>query len=178
MTWFYSTNRHRHIALEGEALAISYLEFLRDIGTFVFCSSHYDGLKDYALNKDGVTNASVLFDEQKMTPTYVLKQGVPGRSYGLEMAARYDLAKPIIDEAHNILKSHGYEQSISALGNLQKLISENETKAHLLENEVKRIQNFERTLQERQQKLDQQRQNLLEDVSDAKQEILARAEKR
>ena len=163
--------------LEGEALAISYLEFLRDIGTFVFCSSHYDGLKDYALNKDGVTNASVLFDEQKMTPTYVLKQGVPGRSYGLEMAARYDLAKPIIDEAHNILKSHGHEQSISALGNLQKLISENEIKAHLLENEVKRMQNFERTLQERQQKLDQQRQNLLEDVSDAKQEILARAEK-
>ncbi len=163
--------------LEGEALAISYLEFLLGIGSFTFCSSHYDGLKDYALNSDGVANASVLFDEQKMTPTYILKLGVPGRSYGLEMAERYNLSKAIISKAHNILKSQGHEQSISALGNLQKLISENEARTRLLESENKRIQTLEKTLHEREQKLENQRQNLLEDVNEAKQEVLKKAER-
>jgi DNA mismatch repair protein MutS2 len=162
--------------LEGEALAISYLDYLLNVGAFVFCSSHYDGLKDYALNREGVTNASVLFDEQKMTPTYVLKQGVPGRSYGLEMAERYNLAKAIIDKAHNILKSQGHDQSISALGNLQKLISENETKERVLESENKRLQNVEKILREREQKIENQRMNLLEDVEEAKQEVLSKAE--
>ncbi|MFA6781203.1 MAG: endonuclease MutS2 [Bacilli bacterium] len=163
--------------LEGEALAISYLDFLRNIGAFAFCSSHYDGLKDYALSSKGVINASVLFDELKMTPTYVLKHGVPGRSYGLEMAERYNLSKAIILEAQKILRIQGHEQSISALGNLQKLISENETKSRVLESEMKRLQNAERILKDREQKLESQRQNLLEDVSETKQKVLAEAEK-
>ena len=162
--------------LEGEALAISYLEFLREVGAFVFCSSHYDGLKDYALSTKGVLNSSVLFDEQKMTPTYMLKQGVPGRSYGLEMAERYDLPKSIITKAHEVLKSHGHEQSISALSNLQKLISENESKNRKLESEIKRISHLENALKEKEQKLENQRLHLLEDVEEVKKDIIAKTE--
>ena len=163
--------------LEGEALAISYLEFLKDVGSFVFCSSHYDGLKDYALSSEGVINASVLFDEQKMTPTYLLKQGVPGRSYGLEMADRYQLAKNIIMRAHEILKKQGHDQSINALANLQKLISENETKTRMLDEQMKKNALVVKNLEERQQKLENQRLHLFEDVEVAKGETIAKAEK-
>lgn len=163
--------------LEGEALAIAYLEYLRRVGAFVFCSSHYDGLKDYALNSDGVINASVLFDEMKMTPTYVLKLGVPGRSYGLEMADRYDLDKDIIAKAQDILKNQGHEQSISALGNLQKLIADNETKSRQLEAEMKKNELVAKNLEEKQQKLENQRLHLLEDVEEAKKATIANAEK-
>jgi len=162
--------------LEGEALAISYLEFLRRVGAFVFCSSHYDGLKDYALSTDGVLNSSVLFDEEKMTPTYILKQGVPGRSYGLEMAERYDLPKSIIAKAHEVLKSHGHEQSISALSSLQKLIAENESKNRKLETEIRRISHLESTLKEKEQKLENQRLHLLEDVEEVKRDIITKTE--
>ena len=162
--------------LEGEALAISYLEFLRRVGAFVFCSSHYDGLKDYALSTDGVLNSSVLFDEEKMTPTYILKQGVPGRSYGLEMAERYDLPKSIIAKAHEALKSHGHEQSISALSSLQKLIAENESKNRKLETEIRRISHLESTLKEKEQKLENQRLHLLEDVEEVKRDIITKTE--
>ena len=163
--------------LEGEALAISFLEYLANVGAFVFCSSHYDGLKDYALNSEGVINASVLFDEQKMTPTYVLKTGVPGRSYGLEMADRYQLSKSIINRAHEILKNQGHDQSISALQNLQKLISENEANARILNDEMKKNALAVKNLEERQQKLENQRLHLLEDVEAAKRETIAKAEK-
>lgn len=162
--------------LEGEALAISYLEFLRRVGAFVFCSSHYDGLKDYALSTDGVLNSSVLFDEEKMTPTYILKQGVPGRSYGLEMAERYDLPKSIIAKAHEVLKSHGHEQSISALSSLQKLIAENESKNRKLETEIRRISHLESTLKEKEQKLENQRLHLLKDVEEVKRDIITKTE--
>ncbi|NCA97440.1 MAG: hypothetical protein EOM77_04640, partial [Bacteroidia bacterium] len=163
--------------LEGEALAIAYLEYLRGVGAFVFCSSHYDGLKDYALNNEGVINASVLFDEQRMTPTYVLKRGVPGRSYGLEMADRYDLDKGIIASAQDILKNQGHEQSISALGNLQKLIAENETKSRQLEAEQKKNELAAKVLEEKQQKLENQRLHLLEDVEEAKKATIENAAK-
>ncbi|MFA5421269.1 MAG: Smr/MutS family protein [Bacilli bacterium] len=162
--------------LEGEALAIAYLDYLRRVGSFVFCSSHYDGLKDYALNTDCIINASVLFDEQKMTPTYVLKRGVPGRSYGLEMADRYNLSKSIISSANDILKKQGHDQSISALGNLQKLISESEAKTQLLDAEIKKVANLEKSLLEREQKLENQRLHLLEDVEESKRETIAKTE--
>lgn len=157
---------------EGEAIAISYLEYVLAKKAFVLCSSHYDGLKDYALNTSGVTNASVLFDEANMKPTYVLKQGLPGRSYGLEMAERYHLDHEIVAAAHKRLHASGRDVSIGALDNLLELVAENEKIARGLGEEKLRSEKLSEELDRRAKALEEKRSRLLEDVEEAKAEII------
>ena len=66
-------------------------------------SSHFSRLKEFAFTSDNVINASMLFDEDNLKPTYIFKQGVPGQSYALEVASRYGLSKEILNEAKNHL---------------------------------------------------------------------------
>ena len=56
-------------------------------------------MKEYPYKHKVVKNAMMVFDEKKLEPTYVLKIGYPGRSYGLEMARRYHLDNKIIEDA-------------------------------------------------------------------------------
>lgn len=161
--------------IEGEALAISYLEYLRNKKVFTFSSSHYDGLKTYALNAEGVLNASVLFDEDKMMPTYVLKTNVPGRSYGLEVAEKLSLEKSIIENARTYLSKNHYEQSNEALLQLQKLIFENEMKLQELVKQQKELANKEKQTELLEQKLKSEREVLFLESEKIKAELIAKA---
>ncbi len=107
--------------LEGEALAVSMCSFLIKERVFALVSSHFDGLKVFALNNPSITNASMLFDEEKLKPLYIMKMGLPGRSYGLDMAKRYNLDDEIINTAKDYLvkaKSSGVNNAISELANI------------------------------------------------------------
>jgi DNA mismatch repair protein MutS2 len=74
---------------EGEAIAYSVISYLLEKHAITLVSSHFEGLKAYALSHPEVTNASMMFDEQTLTPTYKLKMGLPGESYGLVVAKRF-----------------------------------------------------------------------------------------
>ncbi len=84
---------------EGEAIALSVLEYIKKKHAFALVSSHFEGLKAYALSSDGIQNASMLFDKERLLPTYRLKMGLPGESYGLPLAKRFNLPDEVIEEA-------------------------------------------------------------------------------
>jgi DNA mismatch repair protein MutS2 len=73
---------------EGAALAIATLERLLDSGAAVIATTHYGRIKTFALEAEGVTNASMAFEDGAARPLYRLLQGVAGRSRGLETAER------------------------------------------------------------------------------------------
>src|SRR5574344_2202292 len=74
---------------EGEAIAFAVISYLIKKHAFTLVSSHFEGLKAYALSHEEITNASMVFDEEKLLPTYKLKMGLPGESYGLIVARRF-----------------------------------------------------------------------------------------
>ncbi|MDQ3745941.1 MAG: Smr/MutS family protein, partial [Acidobacteriota bacterium] len=85
---------------EGSALGVAVVDhFRRACGAHVIATTHYSGLKMYAANEEGVTNASVEFDERTLQPTYRLLVGVAGSSAGLEIARRFRLPEEIIEAA-------------------------------------------------------------------------------
>lgn len=84
---------------EGEALAIAILHYLLKKHCFVMVSSHFEALKAFALSEEGVTNASMLFDKERLLPTYKMQMGLPGESYGLALAERYHLPEEVLGEA-------------------------------------------------------------------------------
>src|SRR2546430_7207748 len=66
---------------EGSALGVAVVDhFRKGCGAQVLATTHYSGLKMYAANEEGVTNASVEFDEPTLEPTLRLLGGVAGSS--------------------------------------------------------------------------------------------------
>ncbi len=90
---------------EGAALAVAIAEHFLRARAWTIVSTHHTSLKVYAENTPGVINAAVGFDEQTLAPTYELRQGIPGASAGINIAARLGLAPEIISSARSRLST-------------------------------------------------------------------------
>jgi DNA mismatch repair protein MutS2 len=90
---------------EGAALAVAIAEHFLRARAWTIISTHHTSLKVYAANTPGVINAAVGFDERTLAPTYELRQGVPGASAGINIAARLGLAPDMIEAARSRLST-------------------------------------------------------------------------
>ncbi len=84
---------------EGAALAVAIAEHFLHSGAWSIISTHHTSLKIYGETTPGVVNAAVGFNAETLAPTYELRQGVPGASAGINIAARLGLAPEIITGA-------------------------------------------------------------------------------
>lgn len=84
---------------EGAALAEAALERLMLVAGRAIVTTHLRTLKGWAHDTPGAYNATLEFDPDKLEPLFVLRMGIPGRSWGLEMAGRLGLPREIIERA-------------------------------------------------------------------------------
>ena len=73
---------------EGGPLGVAVLDEFRSSGAFTLATTHLLALKVYGANTPGVLNGSMGFDDETLQPTYKLRTGAPGKSAGLDIAAR------------------------------------------------------------------------------------------
>jgi DNA mismatch repair protein MutS2 len=110
---------------EGAALAIAIVDYFRRRGATTIVTTHYNELKMWASRTEGVINASVEFDNEKLTPTYRLIVGLAGASSGLEIARRMSIPQEIIEQAKGLLDP-AHHQAAEYLKRLKVLIDEQE----------------------------------------------------
>ena len=160
--------------LEGAALAISILSYLKDIGSIVCCTTHYQELKEYALITDGFENASFEFDIENLRPTYKLLVGIPGKSNAFAISKRLGLNEQIL----NVANSHLKDDKIP-IEELLKSIYDNkleiEKQKEETEKNLRQIELLRKSLEQKQDDVLEKRAQLLEDAKLEARDILLSA---
>lgn len=103
--------------VEGAALAISILEETKSVGALCAATTHYAELKAYALETDGIVNASCEFDVATLKPTYKLIIGTPGKSNAFAISEKLGLSEHIVKRAERFIDtgSRNFENVIEKL---------------------------------------------------------------
>lgn len=132
--------------VEGAALAVAVLERLKAFGAKVLATTHYQEVKMFALETDGVENASCEFDVETLKPTYRLIVGVPGKSNAFAISARLGMEDGVISRAKELVSTENarfeevlerLEQSRRELDELKESQARAERNAKLTEDELK-----------------------------------------
>ena len=119
---------------EGGALGVALVDHFRAAGAFTLASTHLTALKIYGANTKTVLNASMGFDEQTLAPTYQLQVGLPGKSAGLDIAARLGMPEDIMKRARASLSTQEFELS-ELIANLHKRLDATNSLQEALEKE-------------------------------------------
>ncbi len=136
--------------VEGAALAEAILETVRERGIFCVATTHYAELKTYALETEGVENASCEFDLATLKPTYRLIIGTPGRSNAFLISARLGLSQEIIQKAERLVKAENrrFETVVGKLEEERVEMEKAREEARRLQEEARVMR--EETLKERE----------------------------
>lgn len=148
---------------EGAALAIAILEDIKSAGASCIATTHYSELKKYALAKKDVENAAVEFDMEKLSPTYKLLIGVPGKSNAFEISRKLGLSDYVINNARNFLENDNVEIE-EILQNVEKSRLKTEEELKRAEDMRTEIEAMKNEYQEKIIKLERSKQKVMENA--------------
>lgn len=155
---------------EGGALGVALVDHFRAAGAFTLASTHLLALKIYGANTPTVLNASMGYDEESLAPTYQLQTGLPGKSAGLDIAARLGMPDSIMRRARASLSTR--EADIARmLTDLHRRLDETAARERELEAERERLQQ-----EEIKRKADYERREAarIREVKEKTEELIAR----
>ena len=133
--------------VEGAALAVSIIERISKFGATLVTTTHYQELKMYALDTEGVENASCEFDTKTLKPTYRLIIGSPGKSNAFDISRSLGIDDEIISHAKSLITDDNrrfenvierLEQSRSELEAARKELESEKREAARIREELER----------------------------------------
>lgn len=144
----------------GGAIAEAVLKRFNQKGTFGVITTHYQNLKHFAEDHEGVVNGAMLYDRHEMRALFQLQIGNPGSSFAVEIARKIGLPEDVIADASEIVGSE-YIQSDKYLQDIVRDKRYWETKRQNIRRREKQMEEtiarYERELEE----LDRSRKEIL-----------------
>ncbi len=157
---------------EGAALAQAILKHLQEAGATTFATTHYSEIKAFALTHEGMQNASMEFDVDRLCPTYKLYIGIPGKSNAFEISKRLGLDDTIIEQAKEYLKREdvAFEDVLSGAEAQRKLA---ERQATALAEELEKAKAERIALETERKKLKEDRAAIREKAREEAKSVVA-----
>ncbi|MBQ7162721.1 MAG: Smr/MutS family protein [Bacteroidales bacterium] len=87
----------------GGAIAQAVLDALNRRKVYGVVTTHYDNLKHFAQDQEGIVNGAMLYDRHQMQALFRLEIGRPGSSFAIEIARKIGLPEDIIHEASELV---------------------------------------------------------------------------
>ncbi|WP_418696415.1 endonuclease MutS2 [Bacteroides sp.] len=89
----------------GGAIAEAVLKRFNEKKTFGVITTHYQNLKHFAEDHEGVVNGAMLYDRHLMQALFQLQIGNPGSSFAVEIARKIGLPEDVIADASGLVGS-------------------------------------------------------------------------
>ena len=160
--------------VEGAALAVSILNYLKSMGARCMATTHYSELKTYALSTDGVENASCEFDVATLRPTYRLTIGIPGKSNAFAIASKLGLPEYIITSAKEQIDSDSVDME-TLLADLEESKRSMEEDEKAIEAYKQEIESLKESLKKKEENLDTKKAEILKKAREEARDIIEEA---
>lgn len=155
----------------GGAIAESVLRQYCKKSVYGVITTHYQNLKHFAEDHDGVVNGAMLYDRLEMRALFQLQIGQPGSSFAIEIARKTGLPEEVIRDASEMVGT-AYIQSEKYLQDIirDKRYWENKRRTvHQREKEMeKTIAKYENAISE----IEQNRKEILRKAREEAEELL------
>ena len=153
---------------EGAALAEGVLKVLSERGTRLIATTHHGALKTLAFENPLFENGSMSFDDRSLEPGYVFIPDIPGSSYAIEIARRYQLDEEVI--------RHARERVGKQREKLERLILDLQRKISRYDQQLKNAKEKERQFTEKLKDLNDKKGDIDQKFKRAEKDALKRAE--
>ena len=159
---------------EGAALAIAILNELHSRGTCTMATTHYSGLKVFALTTPGVENGCCEFSVETLRPTYRLLIGVPGKSNAFAISGKLGLPEHIIEDARSRIseQDESFEDLLSDLEHSRITIEKEQEELARYKAEAASLK---AQLEKKQERLDSAKERILAEANEKAHTILREA---
>lgn len=144
----------------GGAIAESLLKRFNDKRSFGVITTHYQNLKHYANEHEGIINGAMLYDRHLMQPLFKLSIGNPGSSFAIEIARKIGLPEDVIADASEIVGS----DYINMDKYLQDIVRDKrywETKRQNIRQKEKRLEEITSTYEDDLLSVEKQRKEII-----------------
>ena len=162
--------------VEGAALAVSIIDRIKMFGATLVTTTHYQEIKMYAIDTDGVQNASCQFDVQTLKPTYQLVIGFPGKSNAFEISRSLGIDEDIIKKANSLISSENkkFEHILDDLEKTKSELDKNNSEAQQLKREAQALRD---ELEAERERFAKEKEDILERARLEAQEIVRRVQR-
>ncbi|MCL1933220.1 MAG: Smr/MutS family protein, partial [Candidatus Azobacteroides sp.] len=144
----------------GGAIAEALLHRFNEKQSFGIITTHYQNLKTFAENHEGVVNGAMLYDRHEMQPMFKLSIGQPGSSFAIDIARKIGLPEEVIAEASEIVGKNYIDMDKY----LQDILRDKrywESKRQNIRQQEKRLEELNERYQSRLEKIESQRKEII-----------------
>lgn len=161
----------------GGAIAEAVLKRFNQKQTFGVITTHYQNLKHFAEDHDGVVNGAMLYDRHLMQALFQLQIGNPGSSFAVEIARKIGLPEDVISDASEIVGS----EYINADKYLQDIVRDKrywESKRQTIRQREKHMEETIARYQTEIEELQKSRKEILQKAKEEAEQLMQEANAR
>ena len=161
----------------GGAIAEAVLNQFWKKQAFGVITTHYQNLKHFAEDHEGVVNGAMLYDRHQMQALFQLSIGQPGSSFAIEIARKTGIPEEVISEASEIVGSD-YIQSDKYLQDIVRDKRYWEGKRQTIHQHEKRLEVRGERLDASIEEIERERKAILNRAKQQAEELLKEANRK